>query len=243
MDRTTSERRTPQRIAGSSDVFTWEPIRPSIPSSSSLEEDVKDCPSPTQRTAQADTHERVIPQPKHSRPPGSSTDDNEKECIRGFLIFMTEMYVKPIFQPKHGCPPESSTDASRKESIEALLTFMADTYERTLGQPNYSCPPGSSTDASWKESIQAVRTSVTDAYVRAVLRPPKRGRPPGSGTYASEEELLQDVCPIIKDLRDKGWRPTQKRVARMLLGYRSVRQLQRWLDRFNLTWADVLERT
>lgn len=86
---------------------------------------------------------------------------------------------------------------------------------------------------------------VSDEHARHFQTEPmpperKRGRPPGSGTYASADDFLQAVRPIIQRLRLEGVYPSQARVAQLLPFRTSVRQRQRWGEMHRLTWSDVL---
>lgn len=100
------------------------------------------------------------------------------------------------------------------------------------------------------DALVILPTSLTpqerDAHARLALAPAahprrKRGRPPGSGTYATADDFLQAVRPILQRLRREGVYPSQARVAELLPCRTSVRQLQRWGETHRLTWLDVLK--
>lgn len=71
----------------------------------------------------------------------------------------------------------------------------------------------------------------------------RRGRPPGSGIYATANDLLNTVVPIIQKLRQEGRRPSQANVADLLPNKPDVRQLRKWVKTLlKMYWQEVLER-
>jgi hypothetical protein len=213
MDRTTSTRRTPQRIADSSAVFTWDPIWPSIPSYTSLEGNIKDCSRPTQHTAQADTDVRVIHQLERSLAPGSGTYVCRKALLQILLTSPADTYVRVNCQPRYGRLPGDGTFISAEEFLQALHqclqheeSHLSQAWGAVLPpQPEYSRPPGSGTYVSGKALLHGLLTFPAKRYVR-VIRQPKHSRPPGNGTFVNAEEVLQ---ALRQDLRHKGLYPSQ----------------------------------
>ena len=95
----------------------------------------------------------------------------------------------------------------------------------------------------WQLDAQATHpVAPLSAIVTLVSQPQRKpGRPPGSGTYATAEEFLQAVRPIIQSLRREGIYPSQARVVELLPGVPSVRQLQRWGVMHHLSWTEILK--
>lgn len=82
---------------------------------------------------------------------------------------------------------------------------------------------------------------VVQHHISVTIQPRRqRGRPPGSGTYATAEDLLHAIRPIIQGLRQQGTYPSQKKVADRLSIRTTERQLRAWLYDFKISWNDLL---
>src|SRR5919106_1114429 len=77
---------------------------------------------------------------------------------------------------------------------------------------------------------------------------PRPGRPPGTGTFRGRDDFLGHIHIVVKMLQQEGRRPSEARVAELLLqqnlagGYLDpVHQLKRWARKFGFAhWHEVL---
>jgi hypothetical protein len=68
-----------------------------------------------------------------------------------------------------------------------------------------------------------------------------RGRPRGSGTWKDEDEFREAIHKVVGTLRERGYKPTQEKVAESL-GC-DDRVLRHWIKRYGLNWNDILKAT
>jgi hypothetical protein len=66
------------------------------------------------------------------------------------------------------------------------------------------------------------------------------GRPPGSGTWANGRDFKQAVEAAVEALEDRGKKPTQADVARILCCH--PRTLARWLVEHGVSWTELVSR-
>jgi hypothetical protein len=102
--------------------------------------------------------------------------------------------------------------------------------------------------ASLLRNIDASPSEVTQAMrlYRFWMERVVRGRPPGSGQFASRDEFLAVIGPVISKLHQQGRRATQREVSDFFSCHSSFplcdeRQLRRWAKQFGFaTWQDLL---
>jgi hypothetical protein len=68
------------------------------------------------------------------------------------------------------------------------------------------------------------------------------GAPPGPRLFATRDAFLQTLTPIIHGLQAQGQYASQALVVELFPFKTTTRQLQRWLQDFGLSWADVQQR-
>ena len=68
-----------------------------------------------------------------------------------------------------------------------------------------------------------------------------RGRPRGSGTWKDADEFREAARNVVGMLRERGYKPTQERVAEVLDC--NDRVLRYWIKRYGLNWNDILKAT
>ncbi len=66
-----------------------------------------------------------------------------------------------------------------------------------------------------------------------------QGRPRGSGTWQDAGEFREAARNVVRTLREHGYKPTQENVAENL-GCND-RVLRYWIDRYGVTWNDLLK--
>jgi hypothetical protein len=66
-----------------------------------------------------------------------------------------------------------------------------------------------------------------------------QGRPRGSGTWRNAGEFRDAARNVVRTLRERGYKPTQENVAENLNC--SDRVLRQWIDRYGVTWDDILK--
>jgi hypothetical protein len=68
-----------------------------------------------------------------------------------------------------------------------------------------------------------------------------RGRPRGSGTWKDADEFREAARNVVGMLRERGYKPTQERVAEVLNC--NDRVLRYWIKRYGPKWNDILKAT
>jgi len=90
---------------------------------------------------------------------------------------------------------------------------------------------------SSKDAVGSMKHLLRRLFPRVRRRGIKAGRPVGSGRWSSREELEQAVQTAIEALEERGRKPTQENVARIL--FADPRTLRRWLAEHDLDWATL----